>query len=327
MARNFGKIYESIFESSIMEEALHVRYLWHCLIILADQDGIVDSTPHAISRKIRLSVEEVVDGLRVLETPDENSRTPDCDGRRIIRIRNQGYGWRIINKKKYRETHAKFDKAEYQRDYMAEYRKRKAGGELDSHKTNESLQGLTSVSVSESSYGEGGGEEGKNARQEDEKVFQAWIETLPDNGGRPHLFNEKRRSKVRARRRDGYPLQDLLDAVRGWKFDKWEERWKNNDLAILLRDGPQLEKFRDMFRNCGNGKPPQPPRVARSGGKVIEQHELTRDRLRDLVHKLRMNGREKSVYFSEVADSPAERLPDVEAKLRGLLAAQSEGQG
>lgn len=324
MSENFGKIFERFFDSSIMEESVIARYVMMSFIIIADRRGLIDKSPETLSRRLHLSVSELNEAIKVLESPDPSSRTADCEGRRIIRIREYGWGWKLVNKEKYSALRT-FDKQEYQRDYMARYEKKKPESE---GKTFVLPEKRAYVSVSESSSGEGGGGE-TSSRQEDEQVFDAWVETLPDNGGRPHLFNDKRRSKVRARRRDGYPLQDLLDAVRGWKYDKWEERWKNNDLAVLLRDGGQLEKFRDMYRNQGNGKPPQPPRVARSGGKPIEEHTLVRNRLNDLVHKLRMTGRERSVYFSKVANSPADKLSEVEAELGRLLheqAARSDQQ-
>ena len=60
-------------------------------------------------------------------------------------------------------------------------------------------------------------------------------------------LDEKRARKIRARLAE-FPLDDVLDAVRGWDRDPWEGRRGQNELVILLRDAGQVEKFRDLWR-------------------------------------------------------------------------------
>lgn len=79
-------------------------------------------------------------------------------------------------------------------------------------------------------------------------VFAAWVGST---GRSDCKLTEGRRAKIRARSREGYPLADLVDAVRGWKHDPWPERPRNNDITQLLRDGSQVEKFRDLERGVG----------------------------------------------------------------------------
>src|ERR1700753_3139148 len=45
---------------------------------------------------------------------------------------------------------------------------------------------------------------------------------------------------------EGYTEEDLIAAALGWVNDPWPERRHNNALAILLRDGGQVEKFRGL---------------------------------------------------------------------------------
>ena len=80
------------------------------------------------------------------------------------------------------------------------------------------------------------------------RVWQAWIESCgADHGGRRRL-TPKRKGVIRARLRE-YPTEDVEDAARGWPFDPWPERVNHNDLTVLLRNGEQLEKFRDLYRH------------------------------------------------------------------------------
>ena len=76
-------------------------------------------------------------------------------------------------------------------------------------------------------------------------VFDAWVTAT---GHKACKLDAKRTRVIRARLAD-YPLEDLLDAVRGWERDPWEGRRAQNEIAILLRDGGNLEKFRDLWRN------------------------------------------------------------------------------
>jgi hypothetical protein len=85
------------------------------------------------------------------------------------------------------------------------------------------------------------------ASAEEQQIFDAWVQSLPEDRRARVKLTAQRRQKIRARLRE-YPLPDLLDAVRGWVNDPWPDRPLQNDLAILLRDGAQVEKFRDLWQ-------------------------------------------------------------------------------
>jgi hypothetical protein len=79
----FVKVFSQIFDSSIAEN-YELRHFFEDMLKLADIDGVVDMTPEAISRRINLPFEKVVEFLAELMKPDEKSRSPEHDGRRII---------------------------------------------------------------------------------------------------------------------------------------------------------------------------------------------------------------------------------------------------
>lgn len=82
-------------------------------------------------------------------------------------------------------------------------------------------------------------------------MFQAWIEAT-DRTDRTQL-DAKRRSLI-ARALKGYPVQDVIAAVRGWRHSAFHcgdnpHGTIHNDLGLLLRDAAHIEKFRDLEYN------------------------------------------------------------------------------
>lgn len=83
-------------------------------------------------------------------------------------------------------------------------------------------------------------------------VFNAWVEATG---------KDKKRTKLDASRRrriewalENYPLDDVLDAVRGWRNSSFHAGQNKdgrvyNDLTLLLRDATKLEMFRDCERS------------------------------------------------------------------------------
>ena len=99
----FAKVFEQIFESSIAED-YHTRHVFMDLLVLADEEGVVDKTPGAISRITNVPVKLVTKALEQLAAPDPLSRTPVEQGRRIVLIdEHRDWGWRIVNYLKYRQ--------------------------------------------------------------------------------------------------------------------------------------------------------------------------------------------------------------------------------
>ena len=88
-----------------------------------------------------------------------------------------------------------------------------------------------------------------------EQVWQAWLESTKRTACK---LDDKRRKVIAARLAD-YPVEDVLDAVRGWERDPWPDRRRQNGLEILLRDAAHVEKFRDMWRNPSNASTTSTP--------------------------------------------------------------------
>jgi hypothetical protein len=74
------------------------------MIVLADDVGTIDITPNALSARTGIPIAIIKKGIAVLESDDENSRSPTQNGRRLERLdSHREWGWRIINYMQYRQ--------------------------------------------------------------------------------------------------------------------------------------------------------------------------------------------------------------------------------
>jgi len=100
----YVKLFAQIFDSTLAEDYLE-RLVFTDLLTLADQDGCVDMTLNAISRRTNVPLEIVRAAIEQLCQPDPESRSPEEDGRRIVLMSaDRAWGWRIVNYLKYRKT-------------------------------------------------------------------------------------------------------------------------------------------------------------------------------------------------------------------------------
>lgn len=99
-----------------------------------------------------------------------------------------------------------------------------------------------------------------------DRVFAAWQESA----GKPRAkLDPKRRKVIQAALRQ-YPLDDVLDAVRGWRHSPHhrgenDRRTVYNDLSLLLRDAARIEQFRDLERD---GPPAVAPSVPKAWANI-----------------------------------------------------------
>lgn len=133
----YAKIFAQIFESSIAEDYI-ARHVFMDLLVLADEDGVVDKTPQAISRITNVPLDFILHGLEVLGTPDEKSRTKLEGGRRIVLIdEGRDWGWRIVNYGKYRQMRDEEARRIANRSYKRDQRQRdRAAGLVETAKRN-----------------------------------------------------------------------------------------------------------------------------------------------------------------------------------------------
>jgi hypothetical protein len=140
----YAKLFSSIYQGTLRGDA-HGLLVFTNLLAHADKTGIVDIHPRAIADEVGLPEPDVRIALLRLEAPDEESRTPDEDGRRIIRTdAHRVWGWRIVNHAKYRAIRNEDDRREQNRLAQERWRnKNKPKSAEESHGDPEKAQSET----------------------------------------------------------------------------------------------------------------------------------------------------------------------------------------
>lgn len=120
----YAKVFNSIYDGSLATVGpWQALVCFQQLLVLADRHGIVDKTPEAISRQTTIPLDIITTGLAALEAPDPDSRRPDHEGRRIIRLDpSRSWGWQIVNHAHYAQIRSGEERAAYQRQYMRDWR-------------------------------------------------------------------------------------------------------------------------------------------------------------------------------------------------------------
>mgnify|MGYP000266679232 CR=1 FL=1 len=111
---SYVKLFSDILDSTIWQESKETRLVWITMLAKAGADGIVLSSIPGLAKDAGVSVDECIESLKVLMSPDPFSRTKDKEGRRIEEVEG---GWLIINHAKYRARQD--SRAEYYRKYRA----------------------------------------------------------------------------------------------------------------------------------------------------------------------------------------------------------------
>jgi len=115
----YAKVFAQIFDGTLCTVGPWESLVtFQQMLILADQDGSVDMTATAISRRTTIPLEIIEKGIAALLLPDPESRTPTEEGRRIVPLsEGRAWGWRVVNYKHYRQLRREEDRREYHREY------------------------------------------------------------------------------------------------------------------------------------------------------------------------------------------------------------------
>ena len=125
---HYGKIFEDIFCSTLMDFGGDTAYVFMAMVVLSDSSGIIKHTANSLARLICKPAEVVEEAIRNLEAPDQASNMKGHEGRRIVPLcelnKDETRGWLVVNKVAYRSRASKEDKQKADRERIAEKRKR-----------------------------------------------------------------------------------------------------------------------------------------------------------------------------------------------------------
>lgn len=119
-SRNYGKIIQGIFDSSIMSTGPVNRAIFMDSVVLAESDSVVHMSLGAFSRRTGWSLEQVREAAKVHMSPDLESSSKEHEGRRWLWVdpKNESKGFLVVNRDKYKASFDSEERKRYKRDWM-----------------------------------------------------------------------------------------------------------------------------------------------------------------------------------------------------------------
>jgi hypothetical protein len=196
----YTKLFGSIVDSTIWRESKDTKIVWITMLAKANRDGLVEASLPGLADASRVTIDECIDALNCLSSPDKYSRTKDFEGRRIEEIDG---GWKILNHAKYR---AKMN-ADERREYFR-LKKQEQRSPSYVHKSPRLSNNVADVTHAEAdSYTEAV-----------KKAFEEFWVLYPRKVAKPKAFDAFAKAIKKAR------LETILVAVRaGCKSEAWRK--------------------------------------------------------------------------------------------------------
>lgn len=124
----YAKLFSSIIHSTIWREEPHTKILWVTMLAMADKYGHVLASAPGLADAARISLDQCLHALDILQAPDPYSRTQDFEGKRVLSVDG---GWVLLNYSKYRNLKSEDEVREKTRVRVANWRKEQAKAVTD----------------------------------------------------------------------------------------------------------------------------------------------------------------------------------------------------
>ena len=118
----YTKLFNDIILSTVWREKDTTRLVWITMLALRNKHHVVEASIPGLADSARVSMEDCQEALRILSSPDEWSRSKECEGRRIREVDG---GWFIINGEKFRRKMSEEERREKNAIYQQNFRARK----------------------------------------------------------------------------------------------------------------------------------------------------------------------------------------------------------
>ncbi len=123
---SWGKIYESLYERSMVGSGSAVYAVWgYCIAKARPPDGVVELNPPILAAIIGEKVEVIEHAIKKLCSPDKVTHTSGGNGKRLGQV--SPFTYRMVNWKLYRGPKSPADLRSYYARKQREYRARKRG--------------------------------------------------------------------------------------------------------------------------------------------------------------------------------------------------------
>ena len=243
----FTKLDEGIVHSSVWSESLETRVLWVTILAMCNSQGFVSASRSGLQRAANIPLDTFDLALSILESPDQDSRSSEYEGRRIEKCDG---GWYVLNYKRYREfTYSDSPEAVRQRKHRGKGKSETCDDAL--HVTNgRDISASASVSASSSSS--------SSLNTKDLILVQLLIDLIQKNNPKSKVGSLTERvqktwiDQCRLLREADKRTPEEIETVIRWCQE--DEFWKVNILSM-----PKLrEKFDQLWMKSqsktGNGK-------------------------------------------------------------------------
>ena len=114
----YAKVFQSMYTGSMYGAGIHVFAVWGWILAHKDENGLVEVNAQLVANELGGVAQQVEEAITYLCAPDPNSRTPEQEGRRLLKVSQ--FGYQVVNNEKYRDRGG--SRAEYWRQWRAQER-------------------------------------------------------------------------------------------------------------------------------------------------------------------------------------------------------------
>jgi hypothetical protein len=101
MSDGYTKLFGwELLHSTVWRTPNPVRLTWIAMLAMVNRDGVVEASLPGLADAARVTLDECIEAIQVLSSPDPYSRTKAHEGRRIAECDG---GWLLLNHRKYRD--------------------------------------------------------------------------------------------------------------------------------------------------------------------------------------------------------------------------------
>lgn len=140
----YTPVFRAILQSTVWDEAPHVKVVWLTMLLMCDKNGFVESTIPGLARSSVVTREQCIEAIERLSSPDPDSKTKAQEGRRIVKVDD---GWQLVNHQKYKDKVGLSSKAA--RERVRTHRSRKKDSRKKSNTENAQKPTLENVTNSD----------------------------------------------------------------------------------------------------------------------------------------------------------------------------------
>ena len=231
----YNKLFGKIVTSSVWLERTPTRLLWVTMLAIMDKDGFVEmASTRNLAHTARLTEDEVLEALAILENADLDSSDPENEGRRVERVPG---GWIVLNAQKYSQLVTREVARERTRERVAKHRAKRNGEVL--HVTPSEVESKPSAKAKSKNREVG---LTTNVRPDVLTVFAHWQSV---HGHSDAKLSDKRKAIIGKALRD-YSADQLCEAISGYLLSPFhmganDRNTRYDSIELMLRDAAKID--------------------------------------------------------------------------------------